>query len=138
MLQIQQNLSVRRLPRTPGPSSLLSSRPTAELSAQIQPHSRASWLFSVNVLSPRSYPGTVSTFIDTWARVEEEEEGLRLHVTVENKNNDDSAEFSGVGGETKIHLQRYRLIPAGDILPHKLFKMNVEYLRALIPPKFTD
>lgn len=44
----------------------------------------------------------------------DEEEELRLHVTLENKNNDDSAEFSGVGGETRIHLKSYRLIPAGD------------------------
>lgn len=45
---------------------------------------------------------------------EEEEEELRLHVTLQNKNNDDSAEFSGLGGETRIHLKCYRLIPAGD------------------------
>lgn len=83
---------------------------------KIQPYSRASWKFlisCVNVISLRSYPGTLSTFIHTWASVDEEEE-LRLHVTLENKNNDDSAEFSGVGGETRIHLKSYRLIPAGD------------------------
>lgn len=83
---------------------------------KIQPYSRASWKFlilCVNVISLPSYPGTMSTFIHTWASVEEEEE-LRLHVTLQNKNNDDSAEFSGLGGETRIHLKCYRLIPAGD------------------------
>ena len=60
----------------------------------------------------RSYPGTPSTFIDIWDGVEE---GLRLHVTLKNKNNDDSVEFSGVGGETKTHLRRYRLFAASEI-----------------------
>lgn len=55
--------------------------------------------------SLRSYPGTPSTFIDTWDSVEE---GIRLHVTLKNKNNDDSVEFSGVGGDSKAQrLGRY-------------------------------
>lgn len=41
------------------------------------------------------------------------EEGVRLHVTLKNKNNDDSAEFSGVGGEAKT----LRLFAADDMPP---------------------
>lgn len=119
MLQIQQNLSVRRIPRTPGPDSLLSTPVCADTGAQCKD-------LQLNILeileaesqrimhSLRSYPGTPSTFIDTWDSVEE---GDRLHVTLKNKNNDDSVEFSGVGGETQIHLLRYRLLAAGKILP---------------------
>lgn len=117
VLQLQQNLSVRWIPRTPGPDSLLSAPVCADAGAQCED-------LQLNILETldaksqrfidalRSYPGTPSTFIDTWDRVEE---GVRLHVTLKNKNNDDSVEFSGVGGETKTHLRRYRLFAAGKM-----------------------
>lgn len=119
MLQIQQNLSVRRIPRTPGPDSLLTAPVCADTGAQCK-----DLLLNISEIldaksqrimySLRSNPGTPSTFTDIWDSVEER---VRLHVTLKNKNNDDSAEFSGVGGETKTHLRRSRLFAPGDTSP---------------------
>lgn len=41
--------------------------------------------------------------------------GVRLHVTLKIKNNDDSIDFSGVGGGTKTHLRRSQLLAIGNI-----------------------
>lgn len=117
MLQIQQNLSVRRIPRSPGPDSLLTAPVCADAGAQCKDLQlnilETLDTMSLRIMHPlRSYPGTPSTFIDTGDSVEE---GVRLHVTLKIKITTDSVEFSGVGGETKTHLRRYQLFAACKI-----------------------
>lgn len=73
-----------------------------------------------------TYPGTPSTFIDTWAEVEE---GDRLHVTSKNKNNDDSAEFSGVGGDSGCTPPALPYRPPATTRPQMPFLMNAGVYR---------
>ncbi len=137
MLQIQQNLSFRRIPRTPGPDGLLSAPVRADSGAQCKD-------LQLNILeileavsqrimhSLRSYPGTPSTFIDTWDSVEE---GVRLHVTLKIKITTTRLSFPEWAEKQKYTSYVTGYSQPVIFSPQKPFEVNVVYFRALTPPK---
>lgn len=118
MLQIQQNLSAGFL-GLQAPTVPLSAPLCADSGAQCEDFRLQLNILEIldaasqTLMCPlRSYPVTPSLFLLTHEAVWKKGSTPR-HL--KNKNNDDSVEFSGVGGETNTHLQAYRLFTAGSM-----------------------